>query len=111
MTADWEPDVDDIAAMRRESGGADLRAFLRQQIATGRARRTNRPKPATPPPPPGHKPGAWPAGTSPPGPPPERSLPKELWDAAVRHYRNTESFPDQPCDCGNCPPNTPEENK
>ncbi|MFE0845321.1 hypothetical protein [Streptomyces rochei] len=108
MTADWEPEVDDIKAMRREHGGADLRAFMRQQIATGKARREEPAKPAAAPRPPGHRPGAWPAGTSPPGPPPEWSLPKAAWDAAIRHYRNTEHFPDQPCDCGNCPTDTEE---
>lgn len=108
MSDDWEPDVDDIKAMRAEGGGADLRAFMRQQIAAGKARRTPpaKPKPA---PPPGHRPGAWPKGSSPPGPPPEWSWPKELWDQAVRHYRNTKHFPDQPCDCGNCPASEPEE--
>ena len=33
MTADWEPDIEDVKAMRAEGGGADLRAFMRQQIA------------------------------------------------------------------------------
>lgn len=107
MTADWEPEIDDIKAMRAENGGADLRAFMRQQIAAGKARRTPPPKPAAPKPP-GHRPGAWPTGSSPPGPPPEWSLPKHVIDAAVRHYRNTEHFPDQPCDCGNCPTDTKE---
>jgi hypothetical protein len=100
---DFEPEIDDIKAMRNENGGQDLRAFMRQQIANGKARRGDQPKPA-PPPPPGHRPGAWPTGSSPPGPPPEWSLPKPAWDAAVRHYRNEEHRPDQPCDCGNCPP-------
>lgn len=109
MTADWEPEVEDIKAMRREAGGADLRAFMRAQIAAGRSRRDDKPKPtAAPPPPPGHRPGAWPAGTSPLAPPPEWSLPPAVWDAAVRHYRNTENYPDQPCDCGNCPLDTEE---
>ncbi|GLP64256.1 hypothetical protein TUSST3_08760 [Streptomyces sp. TUS-ST3] len=101
--ADWEPEIDDIKAMRAENGGADLKAFMRAQIAAGKARRDDAPKPAAPPKPPGHRPGAWPTGTSPPGPPPERQIPKHIWDAAVRHYRNEEHFPDQPCDCGNCP--------
>jgi hypothetical protein len=104
VTADWEPGEDDIKAMRREGGGADLRAFMRAQIAAGRARRTPAVKPSVAPRPPGHRPGAWPTGTSPPGPPPERQIPAHVWDAAVRHYRNTETNPDQPCDCGNCPP-------
>ncbi|MFJ6566567.1 hypothetical protein ACIQNU_04055 [Streptomyces sp. NPDC091292] len=103
MTGDWEPEADDVKAMRRENGGQDFRAFMRQQIATGNARRGGTPKPVDLKPP-GHKPGAWPTGTSPPGPPPERSIPKPIWDAAIRHYRNEEHRPDQPCDCGNCPP-------
>jgi hypothetical protein len=102
--ADWEPEIDDIKAMRAENGGADLKAFMRAQIAAGKARRDDGPKPAAPPKPPGHRPGAWPTGSSPPGPPPERQIPQHVWDAAVRHYRNEEHFPDQPCDCGNCPP-------
>lgn len=101
--ADWEPELEDIKAMRAENG-ADLKAFMRQQIAAGRSRRDGKPKPAAVPRPPGHRPGAWPTGTSPPGPPPDWSIPKPVWDAAVRHYRNEEHQPDQPCDCGNCPP-------
>lgn len=102
MTADWEPDVDDVKAMRSENGGADLKAFMRAQIAAGRSRR-DAPKPVAAPKPPGHRPGAWPTGSSPPGPPPERQIPDHVWDAAVRHYRNEEHNPGQPCDCGNCP--------
>lgn len=108
MTAAWEPEVDDIKAMRAEGGGRDLRAFMRAQIDIGRARRTDPVKPAAVPRPPGHRPGAWPTGSSPPGRPPEWDLPPAVWDAAVRHYRNTVHFPDRPCDCGNCPPDTEE---
>lgn len=101
MTGDWVPETEDVAAMRRENGGADFKAFMRAQIAAGKARRE--PKPAEkPPPPPGHRPGAWPAGTSPPGRPPEWDIPKHVWDAAFRHYSNETNRPDQPCDCGNC---------
>lgn len=85
-TADWEPEVEDIAAMRAENGGADLKAFMRAQIAAGRSRRQPATKPK-PPAPPGHRPGAWPTGSSPPGPPPEHSLPPEVWADAVRRYR------------------------
>jgi hypothetical protein len=102
-----EPDdieVDDIKAVRAE-GRQELRALMRAQIAIGKARREPPPK-LTVPKPPGHRPGAWPVGTGPPGPPPEWSLPPAVWDAAVRHYRNTEHHPDQPCDCGNCPEET-----
>lgn len=100
-----EPDeigIDDIKAVRAE-GRSELRALMRAQIAIGKSRREPAPQ-AKPPRPPGHKPGAWPSGSSPPGPPPEWSRPKAEWDAAVLHYRNTEHHPDQPCDCGNCPP-------
>ena len=62
MTADWEPEVEDIAAMRAENGGADLKAFMRAQIAAGRSRRQPAAKPK-PPAPPGHRPGAWPTGS------------------------------------------------
>jgi len=85
--ADWEPELDDIRAMRAENGGTDLKAFMRAQIAAGKARREDSPKPAAPPKPPGHRPGAWPTGSSPPGPPPEHSLPPEVWADAVRRYR------------------------
>lgn len=85
--ADWEPEIDDIKAMRAENGGADLKAFMRAQIAAGKARRDDAPKPVAPPKPPGHRPGAWPTGTSPPGPPPEHSMPPEAWAEAVRRYR------------------------
>jgi hypothetical protein len=84
--ADWEPEIDDIKAMRAENGGADLKAFMRAQIAAGKARREPPPKPAAPKPP-GHRPGAWPTGSSPPGPPPEHSMPPEVWADAVRRYR------------------------
>ena len=95
--------IEDMRAVRRE-GPAELRALMRAQIQIGRSRRDGPAKPAAPPSPPGHRPGAWPTGSSPPGPPPERQIPKAVWDAAVRHYRNEEHFPDQPCDCDNCPP-------
>lgn len=107
MTADWEPGIDDIKAMRAEGGGKDLRAFMRQQIAAGKARRTPPPKPAAPKPP-GHRPGAWPASTNPPGPPPDWQIPAHLWRAATRHLSNEINRPDQPCDCGNCPPDNEE---
>ncbi|KMS79572.1 hypothetical protein ACH49_12150 [Streptomyces leeuwenhoekii] len=110
MTGDPdEISVDDIKAVRAE-GRAELRALMRAQIDIGRARRTPPERQAAPSPP-GHRPGAWPTGSSPPGPPPEWSYPKAAWDAAVRHYRNTQHFPDQPCDCGNCPVDNPEETR
>lgn len=102
IPADDDLQIDDIKAVRRE-GASELRALMRAQIAIGRSRRDSTPKPVVPKPP-GHRPGAWPTGSSPPGPPPEWSLPPVVWDQAVQHYRNTEYRPDQPCDCGNCPP-------
>lgn len=101
--------VADIKAVRGE-GPAELRALMRAQVAIGRSRRSGPVRPPVPPAPPGHRPGAWPTGSSPPGRPPEWDLPKAVWDAAVKHYRNTEHFPDRPCDCGNCP-TEPEETR
>lgn len=86
MTDAWEPEVDDIAAMRRENGGRDMRAFMRQQIADGRARRTEQPTKPVAPQVPGHRPGAWPPGTRPPDPPPPVGTPAE-WQQAVDDYR------------------------
>lgn len=97
-----ELEPEDVAVMRREDPDG-WRQYLRLQISNGRSRLDQPAAPAAVPPPPGHRPGAWPSGTSPPGPPPEWLLPAAVIDAAVRHYRNTEHFPDQPCDCGNCP--------
>jgi hypothetical protein len=57
VSADWEPEIDDIKAMRREGGG-DLRAFMRQQIAAGRQRQA--PASTAAPDPPGRRPGQWP---------------------------------------------------
>lgn len=102
MTADYEPEIEDIRAMRSENGGRDLKAFMRQQIAAGKARREPAPEPK-PQRPAGHKPGAWPTGSSPPGPPPDWQIPAHIWTAATRHLSNEIHRPDQPCDCGNCP--------
>ncbi|GAA2929492.1 hypothetical protein [Streptomyces enissocaesilis] len=93
-------DPDDVKAMRSENGGRDFRAFMRQQIADGKARRT-KPTPVKPPPPPGHRPGAWPTGTRPPDPPP--ALPPALWDAALHRLR-TSTQDRTPCECGTCTP-------
>ena len=78
--------VEDMRAVRAE-GREELRALMRAQIQIGRSRRDDAPKPVAPPKPPGHRPGAWPTGSSPPGPPPEHSLPPEAWAEAVRRYR------------------------
>lgn len=92
-------DPDDVAAMRRENGGKDFRLFMRQQIAEGQARRTQPPKTVTPKPP-GHRPGAWPSGTSPPGPVPNPHTAAE-WNAALADYRQWRN--------ANYPDNEPEE--
>ncbi|MGW6531413.1 hypothetical protein [Streptomyces venezuelae] len=94
--------VDDIKAVRGEGRG-ELRALLRAQVDIGRARRDPAAKPL-PARPPGHRPGAWPPGTSSPGPPPEWQIPAPVWRAAARHHSNEIHRPDQPCDCGNCLP-------
>ncbi|MGW1160412.1 hypothetical protein ACWD48_19770 [Streptomyces sp. NPDC002519] len=114
MSADQIPDDDDIQiadikAVRCE-GPRELRALMRAQIAIGRSRRDDKPKPAVPAPP-GHSPGVWPTGTSPPGPPPDWQIPARAWRAAARHYSNEEHRPDLPCDCGNCPPPEAKENQ
>ncbi|QCX81189.1 hypothetical protein C9F11_38030 [Streptomyces sp. YIM 121038] len=93
--------VDDIRAIRGEGRG-ELRALMRSQIAIGRSRREPPPKPV-PSSPPGHRPGAWPTGASPPGPPPDWQIPTPVWRAAARHCSNQTHRPDEPCDCGNCP--------
>lgn len=97
-----EIEPEDVAAMRREDPDG-WRRYMRQQITNGKQRLAPAVKPAAPKPP-GHRPGAWPSGTSPPGPPPDWDIPKPVWDAALRHYSNETNRPDQPCDCGNCPP-------
>lgn len=97
-----EIEPEDVAEMRRTDPDG-WRRYMRQQITNGKQRREPAPAPK-PPPPPGHRPGAWPRGTSPPGPPPEWQIPRHVWQAAARHLSNEIHRPDQPCDCGNCPP-------
>lgn len=82
---------DDIAALRTEG---DLKGYMRSLIqptrqAATRSERKRKPSWGAIPIPPDHKPGAWPSGTSPPGPAPERHLPPEAWDQAVNDYRAT----------------------
>lgn len=62
----YEPTVEDIAAMRAQ--GDDFRDYLRMRLA-----QAQKPEPSTQAPVPVdygplHRPGAWPAGTRPPGP-------------------------------------------
>lgn len=94
--------VEDIAELRKQG---DFREFLRMHIATNR--------PAAPPAPPtaavrrdsSHRPGAWPAGTRPPGRG-DLGTP-EQWDQAVHAYRRWVAVGspagDFTCDCG-CTP-------
>lgn len=92
-------DPDDVAAMRRENGGKDFRLFMRQQIRDGQARR-GKPAPVKPAAPPGYRPGAWPTGTSPPGP--LHPQPPSAWADALDRYRNGEGSDRDPCHCGGC---------
>ncbi|WP_060887639.1 hypothetical protein [Streptomyces caniscabiei] len=80
---------DDIAALRKEDDlKAYMRSLLRPTRPTDRApKRRRKPMWGAIPIPADHKPGAWPAGTQPPGPAPERSLPPEVWAEAVNRYR------------------------
>jgi hypothetical protein len=96
---------EDVRDMRRQG---DLRAFLRQQMAEGNARR-EKPAPAVAPKPPGHRPGAWPAGTRPPDPPPP--IPPAAVAAALAEYRaylvaaenrGTRAMKSEPCPCKPC---------
>lgn len=75
---------DDITAMHKQG---DLKSYMRSLI-----------RPTEAPTPPktkrrrfqhalGHRPGAWPAGTSPPGPPPDWNHPPDAWADAIRRYR------------------------
>ncbi|MGW4505749.1 hypothetical protein ACWENO_14025 [Streptomyces sp. NPDC004436] len=90
-------DRDDVKAMRKQG---DFKAFMRQQIAAGRAR--NAPaKPAAPAPRPGHTPGAWPTGSRPPAPIP--AAPAGAWTAALQRYRDTTQTGTH-CECGGCTP-------
>jgi hypothetical protein len=72
---------DDITALRAED---DLKTFMRSLIQPTKRPAPNKPRRKKPawgviPIPADHKPGAWPTGTSPPGPPPERDIPAADW--------------------------------
>ncbi|WP_381801054.1 hypothetical protein [Streptomyces niveus] len=102
-----ELEPEDVAAMRRESP-EDWRRYLRQQIANGKQRRDMPTAAAPPPRPPGHRPGAWPSGTSPPEARPQAHPPGQ-WGAALNEYRaalmaddHTQLTSDQPCGCVTC---------
>lgn len=111
--SDFNPgreEVEDVAAMKREG---DLSRFLRQQIRAGQARR-EKPAPTPPPRPPGHRPGAWPSGTSPPEPV-RHEHPPAAWGQALDEYREWLTTADHPeldhpttarqrCGCPACTP-------
>ncbi|MCY0960826.1 hypothetical protein [Streptomyces sp. H27-H5] len=89
----------DVRAMREQG---DLRAYLRQQITTGRDR--GKPPPATAPEPNPHRiPGAWPTGSQPPQPIPE--APAGAWEAALHRLR-TGTQTGIRCECRACDPTT-----
>lgn len=80
---------DDVTALRKED---DLKAYMRSLIHPTKTTapaptRTRKRKWGAIPIPPDHKPGTWPSGTSPPGPPPDWNHPPEAWADAVRRYR------------------------
>ncbi|MER6534353.1 hypothetical protein ABT215_11180 [Streptomyces sp900105755] len=79
---------DDITALKADG---DLKAYMRSLIqptkSTTPAPRKRRPRWGSIPIPPDHKPGAWPAGTQPPGPAPDRNRPAADWDDAITRYR------------------------
>jgi hypothetical protein len=80
---------DDITALRKED---DLHAYMRSLIRptktpAARPARTRKPKWGSIPIPPDHRPGAWPAGTQPPGRAPDRDRAPEEWTEAVNRYR------------------------
>lgn len=97
---------DDIREMRAQG---DLKAFLRQQIAEGRARR-GKPPVVVPPKPPGYRAAARPPGMGSPDPPP--SQPPGAWTAALEAYRahivatehrdRLAEDPGQICECPPC---------
>ncbi|MGY0062781.1 hypothetical protein ACWY4P_40650 [Streptomyces sp. LZ34] len=93
MSDDFAPE--DIAAMRKQG---DLREFLRQQM-----RPRAQPKPTEAPRPPGHKPGAWPTGTSPPGSRPQIATDVQ-WAQALEDFRAGRGSDHDHCECGACPP-------
>jgi hypothetical protein len=98
-------EIADVSAMHREG---DLGRFLRDQIRAGRARRATPDKPAPPLKPPGHRPGVWPSGTSPPGP--VKPQPPGAWAQALERHRLGLDSQHDPCHCGCTPDNNqPEE--
>lgn len=96
--------VEDIAELRKQG---DFREFLRLRLGTiGPAPAPTTPAaPAAPAPAAGHRPGAWPAGTSRPTPTAPQSAAD--WEQAVHAYRawNAAGQPsgDFTCECG-CTP-------
>ncbi|MER5750669.1 hypothetical protein [Streptomyces sp. NPDC002088] len=82
---------DDITALKADG---DLKAYMRSLIQPTKnpavsSKRKRKPSWGAIPIPPDHRPGAWPTGTSPPAPSPERNLPAADWDQAIDDYRTT----------------------
>lgn len=90
----------DVTAMRRDGS---FREFLRHEMRTGRPAAAPKAPPTRVP---GHRPGGWPSGTSPPGP--VSVQPPGAWDAAVAEYRAWVAAGrpqgDHECGCGCTPP-------
>ncbi|MFJ1865502.1 hypothetical protein ACIOD1_12805 [Streptomyces sp. NPDC088097] len=89
----------DVRAMREQG---DMRAYLRQLIATGRDRGKSAPAPTTDPDPHGI-PGAWPPRSRPPHPIP--TTPPEAWETALQRLR-TGTQTGTRCECPGCNHNT-----
>jgi hypothetical protein len=75
---------DDITALRKED---DLKSYMRSLIRPTETPTTTTPKRRRYRHESGHQPGAWPTGTSPPGPPTDWDHPPEAWADAVHRYR------------------------
>lgn len=89
---------EDVAAM---NGQGDLKAYMRSLIRPTKTpeRTTKRRRKITwgaIPIPADHRPGAWPAGTQPPGPAPERQRPTADWDDAIHAYRTEQTIDEEP---------------
>jgi hypothetical protein len=88
------PEIEDIAAMRADG---DLLDFIRSLTGQPPKQRTA-PEPEPAPVIPRSRPGAWPDGTSPPGP--LKPQPPGAWELALDRYRTGADHNDPPCECG-----------
>lgn len=88
--------------MRKTPG--DFREYLRSEMDRGRARKAKPAPLVQPAAAHGRRPGAWPAGTRPPDPPP--SVPEAIVAEALAEYRQwlaAGQLPgDHRCDCTSC---------